>query len=337
MLRLPPINMTMASVVHYEDFNGKRVQFYGHYVSANSLFAAHGVGATGGGGDKRVSNWWKSFMNGDLVHYMSEMEGRDPLREIRHGETAKFSADYFLCQSSPLVIKVGGAGRNGVDYLLSRAAALEAAAYLSAALKAWVYVTMARLIQEGPQAQPELRTYFNRFSLFPKENLRPKHWCIFLEILPLYEIIQERMKLDVARRDLIDGSVGKMWAKHREGKNWAVERHCMQYTFPGEVQSYDIWQYHNSELPWFREWLTEVYEPELLFRYTKNKFGEFPAIALSPHYQCADRHKEEFAQKKRSMKQQDKLMNQLAEFKAANPRAQLMLPFGNPNWLSRIY
>jgi hypothetical protein len=333
--------MTMTSVVHYEDFKGKRVQFYGHYVSANSLFAAHGAGVTASGGDKRVANWWSSFTNAygesELLRHMAEMEGRDAFREISWEKSAGISADYFLCQSSPLVIKVGGMGRKGTDYLLSRAPALRASAYLREDLEAWVYVTMARLIQEGPQAQPELRTYFNRFSLFPKENLRPKHWCIFLEILPLYEIIQERMKLDVARRDLIDGSVGKMWAKHREGKDWAVERHCMQYTFPGEVQSYDIWQYHNSELPWFREWLTEIYEPELLFRYTKNKFGEFPAIALSPHYQCADRHKEEFAQKKRSMKQQDKLMNQLAEFKAANPRAQLMLPFDNPNWLSRIY
>lgn len=331
----------MSSVVHYEDFKGKRVQFYGHYVSANSLFAAHGSGATASGGDKRVANWWNSFTDAfgesELLRHMAEIEGREPFREVSWKKAAEIPADYFLCQSSPLVIKVGGMGRLGTDYLLSRAPALKASAYLRSDLEAWVYVTMARLIQEGPQAQPELRTYFKRFSLFPKENLRPKHWCVFLEILPLYEIIQERMKLDVARRDLVDGSVGTQWVKFREGKGWAVERHPMSYTFPGEVQAYDIWQYHNSELPYFREFLNEVYEPEHLYSYTRRKFGELPAIALSPHYECASHHLEEFVSKKRSLKQQDELMNRLAEFKAANPRAQLQLPFDNANWLSRIY
>lgn len=334
----------MAILKHYEqlrDFNGRAVTFVGHYVSANSLFAAHGAGATASGGDKRVSNWWNSFTDhygeSDLLRAMAELEGREPFREVSREKAAEISAGYFLCQSSPLVIKIAGSGPHKTDYLLSRAPALEAAAYLSAALKAWIYVTMARLIQEGPQEQPELRTYFKRFSLFPKENLRPKHWCVFLEILPLYEIIQERMKLDVGRRDLIDGSVGTQWVRFRDGKDWAVERHQMSYTFPGEVQAYDIWQYHNSELPYFREFLNEVYEPELLYSYTRRKFGEFPAIALSPHYECAEHYLEEFAVKKRSMKQQDKLMNQLAEFRAANPRAQLQLPFVNPSWLSRMY
>lgn len=327
----------MSSVVHYEDFNGKRVKFAGHYVSANSLLAAYGTGATPDGNDKRVRRWWETFALSDVFSCMAELEGREPMRQVTWEQFAGLPANYFLCQSSPLVVKVGGQGRGGGDYFLSRGPALKYGAYLNARLEAWVYVTMARLIQEGPQEQPELRTYFKRFSLFPKENLRPKHWCVFLEILPLYEIIQERMKLDVGRRDLIDGSVGTQWVRFRDGKDWAVERHPMSYTFPGEVQAYDIWQYHNSELPYFREFLNEVYEPELLYSYTKRKFGEFPAIALSPHYECAEHYLEEFAVKKRSMKQQDKLMNQLAEFRAANPRAQLQLPFDNPSWLSRMY
>jgi hypothetical protein len=334
----------MASLAHYEqqrDFNGRSVTFIGHYVSANSLFAAHGAGATASGGDKRVGNWWNSFTNAygesELLRHMAEMEGRDAFREISWEKSAEIPADYFLCQSSPLVIKVGGMGRKGTDYLLSRAPALKAAAYLSPALEAWVYTTMARLIQEGPQDQPELRAYFKRFSLFPKKNLRPKHWCVFLEIPELLEITHERMRLDVGQRDLIDGSVGKMWSKYRNGKDWAVERHELPYTFPGETKPYPIWQYHNSELPFFREWLNEVYEPEHLYRYTERKYGEIPAVALSGHYQCDEKLVAEFASKRRTQKQMDRLLFQAAEFASMNPRAQMVLPLSNGNWLSRVY
>ena len=281
----------MTSLVLLEqsrDFNGQSVSFVGHYVSANSLFAAHGAGATASGGDKRVSHWWNSFTNAygesELLRHMAEMEGRDAFREVSWEKSAEIPADYFLCQSSPLVIKVGGMGRRGADYLLSRAPALKAAAYLHPAVEAWVYTTMARLIQEGPQDQPELRTYFRRFSVFPKKNLIPKHWCVFLEIPELLEITHERMRLDVGERDLIDGSVGKMWSKHRDGEPWATERRVMEYTFPDETRSYPIWQYHNSELPYFREWLNEVYEPEHLYCYTERKYGELPAVALSHAY-----------------------------------------------------
>ena len=334
----------MTSLVLLEqqrDFNGRSVSFIGHYVSANSLFAAHGAGATASGGDKRVSDWWRSFVNhygeSELLRHMAEIEGRDAFREVSWEKAAEIPADYFLCQSSPLVIKVGGMGRRGADYLLSRAPALKAGAYLHPGVEAWVYTTMARLIQEGPQDQPELRTYFRRFSVFPKKNLIPKHWCVFLEIPELLEITHERMRLDVGERDLIDGSVGKMWSKHRDGEPWATERRVMEYTFPGETRSYPIWQYHNSELPYFREWLNEVYEPEHLYCYTERKYGELPAVALSHAYECGEHHLQEFSSKRRSMKQQDRLMNQIAEFKSAHPRAQLQLPFSNANWLSRVY
>lgn len=334
----------MASLAHYEqqrDFNGRSVTFIGHYVSANSLFAAHGAGATASGGDKRVSNWWNSFTDhygeSDLLRDMAEMEGREPFREVRREKAAEISAGYFLCQSSPLVVKIAGSGPHKTDYLLSRAPALEAAAYLSTRLKAWVYVTMARLIHEGPQEQSELRTYFKRFSLFPKKNLKPKHWCVFLEIPELLEITHERMRLDVGQRDLIDGSVGKMWAKYRSDKPWAAERHELLYTFPEETQAYSIWQYHNSELPYFREWLNEVYEPEHLFRYTERKFGSLPAVALSGHYCCSDALTEGYANKKKSQKQFDRDLERLAAFRLDNPRAQLSLPFANANWLSRVY
>ena len=92
---------------------------------ANSLFAAHGVGATASGGDKRVSHWWGSFTDhygeSDLLRAMAEMEGREPFREVRREKADEIPAGYFLCQSSPLVIKIAGSGPRKTDYLLSRA------------------------------------------------------------------------------------------------------------------------------------------------------------------------------------------------------------------------
>jgi hypothetical protein len=290
-----------------------------------------------------VTHWWDSMIDhwgqSPYLEEMARLEGREWLLELTQEKFAGNSANYFLSQSGPLVIKVKGTrgrGSNGTDYWLSRAPALDAAAYLSVELKAWVFSTMSRLIQEGlPQVEPHV--YMRRYSQFPKENLLKKHWCIFLQIPELLEIIHERMKLDVSNRDLIDGSVGKMWAKYREGQEWAVERHKMWYTFPGETKAVEIWQYHYCELQYFKEWLDEAYEPNCMFNYMKGKYGEMPAVATASHYNCSPGKLIEFTQKKRSQKRLDSLMSQLAEFKASNPRSQLQLPFENGNWLSRVY
>lgn len=211
--------------------------------------------------------------------------------------------------------------------------AVDFARWISAEFAVW----MDGWFMEEMTRPVEQRTYFRRFSVFPKKNLMRKHWCVFLQITELLEVTHERMRLDVAQRDLIDGSVGKMWAKHREGQDWAVERHKMEYTFPDETKPVEIWQYHNSELPYFKEWLDEVYEPEHLYSYTKRKFGEMPAVAMSHHYECSEERLVEFTSKRRTQKQMDRLMDQLAKFRSNNPRAQLLLPFENGNWLSRVY
>lgn len=329
-----------GSAIAFRDFDGKPIEFCGRYVSANSLFAAHGAGQTKGGGDKRVSNWWDSMTDhrgrSPYLEEMARLEGREWLLELSPEKAAENSAGYFSCQSGPLVIKVRGRGPHKSDYWLSAAPALDAAAYLSVELKAWVYSTMARLIQEGPE-QVEHRTYFKRYSLFPKEKLLPKHWCVFLQIPELLEITHERIRLDVAARDLIDGSVGAMWSKYRADKEWAEERHGLWYRFPGEDKDVPIWQYHYRELPYFKEWLDEQYEPEHMYDYMKRKYGEMPAVATAFNYNCSQGRLLEFTQKKRSQKRLDSLMDEMAKFKANNPMAQYQLSFENGNWLSHVY
>lgn len=55
-----------------------------------------------------------------VVEEHPELEGREPMRQVTWEQFAGLPANYFLCQASPLVIKVAGKGPNRGKYFHSR-------------------------------------------------------------------------------------------------------------------------------------------------------------------------------------------------------------------------
>ena len=104
------------------------------------------------------------------------------------------------------------------------------------------------------------------------ENKLPKgYWCVFNESTRVLLYVEGKLKLPVGRYDLLDGSIGKRWANHRKGQEWAGEPQKFPYKFPDGRHCHP-WCYPDSELLQFRSFLDEVYTPKFLPEYLETKY-----------------------------------------------------------------
>jgi hypothetical protein len=116
------------------------------------------------------------------------------------------------------------------------------------------------------------------------------HWCVFVEAADLLiwaELIFVPAGLEMQQYDLLDGSVGKRYSQHREGKPWAGRRITYTHTFPpgdprGEREAA---AYPMAELPYFREWLHAEYVPCWFPDYLQRKYGPARLIQAAPALQ----------------------------------------------------
>lgn len=84
-------------------------------------------------------------------------------------------------------------------------------------------------------------------------------------------MLKKKLSFNIGERDLLDGSIGKHWSNFRKSELWAQPTKTFLYQFPDS----DICQpkcYQNSELLYFRDWLSKVYQPELLPKYLESKY-----------------------------------------------------------------
>lgn len=113
------------------------------------------------------------------------------------------------------------------------------------------------------------------------------HWTVFqegAELLITAELACRAAGLVMDQFDLLDGSIGAMWAKHRLGQEWAGERVRYAHRFPEDDRRGEqaAWAYPDSELLRFRSWLRKDYEQNYFPAYLAKKYGKAEAVAALP-------------------------------------------------------
>ncbi len=115
------------------------------------------------------------------------------------------------------------------------------------------------------------------------------YWTVFHESVRLLLVVEPALHaagLTPDADDLLDGSVGVQWSKHRKDKPWAVETTTYQYTFPtGNRAGVTVRPraYQWSEYPLFTNWLYAGYVREHLPQYLRNKYSESEVRRALPH------------------------------------------------------
>ncbi len=128
--------------------------------------------------------------------------------------------------------------------------------------------------------QITLKPYTSRvvWVMQVRQRLPKGYWCVFIEGAELLigaEHILGPADLEMHQYDLLDGSLGKLWAAYRQDKPWMGLRRGYDYTFPpgdprGTVRPAC---YPMQELEHFKLWLHEVYWIQHFPEYIKRKYG----------------------------------------------------------------
>lgn len=98
------------------------------------------------------------------------------------------------------------------------------------------------------------------------------YWCVLHESMQTLLYVETVLKMPVQKADLLDGSIGKRWSSHREGKDWAGDRLKVKYKFP-DGQWCNPWAYQMQELGHFRTFLNGEYKDVYLPKYLESKYG----------------------------------------------------------------
>ena len=109
-------------------------------------------------------------------------------------------------------------------------------------------------------------------AMFDDANKIPDgYWCVLHESANLLIWVEQKLKYPVDKADLLDGSIGIHWSRHREGKDWGGDRIKFKYRFP-DGRYCSPWCYQMRELEHFRYFLEQRYKPALLPQYLESKY-----------------------------------------------------------------
>ena len=113
--------------------------------------------------------------------------------------------------------------------------------------------------------------YQDRILSEPTKNCPASHFSIFDASHSIMLFIEKNMG-SVCRYDIVDGSIGKRWAKFREGKIWALESSTYLHEYNDKRGDRDCKCYLNSEHEQFKIWLKDSYKNLFLYDYLHDKY-----------------------------------------------------------------
>jgi hypothetical protein len=203
--------------------------------------------------------------------------GRFVADYLRLDNTKSFMATLSETMGIPIVSLVETReGRNGGTWVHPRVAihlAQWCSPRFAVLVSQWVLDWMTKGL--APVKQTRLPVYVKRLSLAWKMQMcvPDGYWTVFDKCSNLLILVECDLKIPVDTFDLLDGSVGIRWAKHRQGQMWAGERIPFTHIFPDKRGSQQAWAYLLQELPHFEKWLRGTYVSEHLPKYLDEKYA----------------------------------------------------------------
>ena len=193
----------------------------------------------------------------------------NPAEALRDNVSAKYSQQLYLGRRGKKPIFIN---EPGLYHLVMKSNLPNAEKFQD-----WVFEEVLPSIRKtGSYSIKErkvLGAYTERVeAMYDQANKIPEgYWCILNEAANLLIWVEARLKYPVDKADLLDGSVGIHWSRHREDKPWTVDRIKFKYRFP-DGRFCDPWCYQMKELEQFRHFLDRQYKPLLLPKYLEHKY-----------------------------------------------------------------
>lgn len=114
------------------------------------------------------------------------------------------------------------------------------------------------------QPKKAITAYSDRVSILAETLVKPPNtWCVIEQCSHLLLDVEKRGFL-INEHALLDGSVGIQWGNYRNGKDWALESFTATYDFRNQRGKRTINAYQYSELGYFAQWLSEIYQVKAL-------------------------------------------------------------------------
>ena len=124
------------------------------------------------------------------------------------------------------------------------------------------------------ELKPHTDVYIKRLSNMSDHKIADDLWMIFREASELLLLIEKDWQVPINDFDILDGSIGKRWSQYRAGKKWALQIGTYQHKYRDKRGRRPCNAFSYQELPYFKEWLREIYVPEYLPAYLVKKYGK---------------------------------------------------------------
>jgi prophage antirepressor-like protein len=193
---------------------------------------------------------------------------KNPAEALRDNVSAKYSQQLDLGRrgSKPIFINEPGL------YQLVMKSNLPSAEKF----QDWVFEEVLPSIRKTGSYSTErkvLGAYIERVeAMHDQANQIPEgYWCVLNEASNLLIWVEAKLKYPVDKADLLDGSVGIHWSRHREDKPWTGDRIKFKYRFP-DGRWCEPWCYQMKELEQFRYFLDREYKFVILPKYLESKY-----------------------------------------------------------------
>lgn len=121
--------------------------------------------------------------------------------------------------------------------------------------------------------------YQNRILSEPTKNCPASHFSIFDASHSIMLFIEKTIG-SICKYDIVDGSIGRRWAKFREGKTWEAESSTYLHQYSDNRGDRDCKCYLNSELEQFKIWIKDSYKPLYLYEYLHDKYKKEKNILM---------------------------------------------------------
>lgn len=136
------------------------------------------------------------------------------------------------------------------------------------------------LREQGYYRVPHTSVYIRRLENIRDHTIADHLWCVFQESARVLLMVEKDFRVPVEQMDLCDGSIGKHWSNYRSDKDWALNTETYIHVFQDQRGEKEPLAYQLDELPHFRRWLREFYEPIHLPQYLVNKYGKRAVLQI---------------------------------------------------------
>lgn len=136
-------------------------------------------------------------------------------------------------------------------------------------------------------------------------NVPDDLWTTFREGAEVLLLVEKDYRVPVSQMDLCDGSIGCHWKQYREEVGLTTQIGSYTHNFRDQRGSRECNAYQYSDLPIFRKWIREVYNPIHLPKYLVEKYGKRAVLQIFQELGLLNDYVLQLTEEKRSSPKQE--------------------------------